>query len=157
MNNPTGAKRPAIARKLKWIAVAAIVFILGLGAVAYADYIEQHFAMGPDNIMGVMPPNYGRGGGVPVQPPACGPSADLTLTQSGAKGRTVTYVSSKSGCVYTIKRNGTPWATVTFDASTKTYKLTDPNGTGSLLLELGTAPGLFWPHGSNSTVIKKKN
>jgi hypothetical protein len=162
MNNPTGAQRPALTRKPKWIAVAAIVLILGLGTAAYAQYTNNWFGMGSDNVMGVMPPNYtvpNGGGGHVQQPPPCAASGDITLTQSGAKGRTITYVSSKSGCIYTIKRDGTPWVTVTYNTSSKTYRLTDPNGTGGLLLELGTPAGLFSPHSPNPgpTTIKNPN
>jgi hypothetical protein len=158
MNKQTGANRSAMTRKLKSIAVAAIVLILGLGTAVYAQgYGSQWFGMGSDNVLGMMPP----GGMVPppqhgakqaTTVPPCAARPNLKLTQSGA-GRTVTYVSSKRGCIYTISRAGKAWLTVTYDALSKTYKLTDPNGTGALLLELGIAPGKFnpWvlPSGSN--------
>ena len=157
MNKQTGANRPA--RKLKSIAVAAIVLILGLaGAVCAQDY-GQWFGMGSDNVMGMMPPNGNKtyGGSKQTTLPPCGARPDLTLVQTGAKGRTVTYVSSKSGCIYTISREGKAWLTVTYDALHKTYRLTDPNGTGALLLELGITPGQFNPWSINSTTKKNSN
>jgi hypothetical protein len=156
MKNQTGAHRPAMTRKLKSIAVAAIVLILGLGAAVYAQDGNNWYGMGPDNIMGMMPPNGMRmAAGSHQTIPPCSPRPDIVLTQHASKG-TITYVSSKSGCIYTISREGKPWLTVTYDASTKTYKLTDPTGTHDLLLELGIDPGKFNPWVGPTTKKKTK-
>ncbi|MDB5070223.1 MAG: hypothetical protein JWM87_1334 [Candidatus Eremiobacteraeota bacterium] len=61
---------------------------------------------------------------------------DVTITQTG-RGRTFKYVASPNGTVQLIKRDGTPWVTVTYNKSKGTWDLTDPNGTGDLLLRLG--------------------
>lgn len=144
MNNRTGANRPALKRKLKSIAVAAIVLILGLGAAAYAQYTGPYwFGMGPDGILGMMPPGgMYDGGGRRKAPPPCPVASPITIVQSEAR-HSFTYVSKKNGCVYTITRNGKTWLTATYDSSAKTYRLTDPAGTGALLLELGIPPGQF--------------
>jgi hypothetical protein len=73
---------------------------------------------------------------------------DVTITQTGG-GKSIKYVASPTGTtangtVYLVKRGGTPWVTVTYNKSTGTWDLTDPNGVGSLLLRLGAksaAPG----------------
>ena len=153
MNKQTGADRPA--RKLKSIAVAAIVLILGLAGAVYAQETGDHwYGMGSDNVLGMMPPGGMKpyGSGKRVQIPPCAARPDITLVQPGAKGRTVTYVATKTACIYTISREGKAWLTVTYDTTHKTYRLTDPNGTGALLLELGIDPGKF-----NPWVTTKKN
>jgi hypothetical protein len=163
MNNPTGAERPAITRKVPWIAVAAILFILALGAAAFSQSTDRWYGLGPDNIMGMMPPN-GMAASTQMRKPQaktgqgssmqamtvgnssvqhCAPSGDITLPR-GSQG-SYTYVSTEHGCIYTIKRDGKPWVTVTYDTAHGTYRLTDPNGTGKLLLELGIPAGTFTP------------
>jgi hypothetical protein len=169
MNDQTGAQRPAITRKFPWIAVAAILLVLGLGAAAYSASTDHWFGMGPDNVMGMMPPNgmvsapghQPKEGGAPQTDSApgsaapCGPSGDIVLPP-GSQG-TFKYVSTKHDCTYTIKRDGTPWVTVTYDMSARTYRLTDPHGTGKLLLELGVRPGLFTPAPLPNPYNVKKN
>jgi hypothetical protein len=159
VKNILGAQRPASTRKVLWIAVAAIVLVVTLATAAFSEaYGDNWFGMGPDNVMGMMPPSMGMS-----QPPGqpavryaadsgvsrasvanCSASANITIKQTDSHHHhTFTYVSMKNGCVYTIWRDRTPWATVTYDAGTGTYKLTDPNGSGELLLELGIKPGQF--------------
>ena len=51
-----------------------------------------------------------------------------------------TYVALPQNGGYLIKRDGTPWATVQYNAKTDTWDLTDPNGSGALLLRVGPNP-----------------
>jgi hypothetical protein len=140
----------------------AIVLVIGTAAAALSQYNgDNWFGMGSDNVMGMMPPNGMYGSTSPqtartqlaqrsVKPAPgaqmsrrCPPSDVITIHQAD-KYR---YTSTKSGCVYTIARDGRPIFTVTYDSSSGTYKLTDPNGSRELLLELGIPPGQFTgPH-----------
>ena len=161
MKHVNGAERPTSTCNVLWIAVVAIFLVVATAAAAFSANTGNWFGMGSDNVMGiaddVMPPN-----GMGPQPrpypttaptPNCNPAANLTVTQAGANGRKFTYVSTKNGCVYTITRDGKAWATVTYDASTATYKLTDPNGSGRLILQLGIPPGQF-PRFKSGPVIR---
>jgi hypothetical protein len=149
MKNTLGAQRPASTRKILWIAVAAIVLVAALATAAFSQAVGDNknwYGMGSDNVMGMMPPSGmndgGNGGGRMKAPPACPAASPITIVHSQAH-HSFTYVSTKNGCVYTITRNGKAWLTVTYDSSAGTYRLTDPNGTGALLLELGIPPGQF--------------
>jgi len=169
MKNILGAQRPASSRHILGIAVAAIVLVLALATAAFSQgYGSNWFGMGSDNVMGMMPPSMGvpqptaqphqsgaalmvqSHGNAPALGPNCAAAANLTLVQAGS-GQTYTYVSTKHGCVYTISRNGKAWLTVTYDG---TYKITDPNGTGKLVLELGIAPGQFPGPKGNPHAVK---
>jgi hypothetical protein len=161
MKNIQGAQRPTSTCNVLWIAVVAIFLVVATAAAAFSEYTgDPYFGMGSDNVMGMMPPNgmYGSTSRqtartqlaqrsvtpVPVLkiPPRCAPSGVLTAHQSFG-GKSYTYTSTKKGCVYTIARDGRSLFTVTYDSSSHTYKLTDPNGSRELLLELGIAPGQF--------------
>lgn len=174
MKNMLGAQRPASTRKVLWIAVAAIVLVAALATAAFSQAVGGNanwYGMGSDNVMGMMPPSMpyeqkpernppqaqqvqamrvAQSTGTASQSgPNCNRALPITIVHS-ARRQTFTYVSTKHGCVYTITRNGKAWLTVTYDG---TYKLTDPNGTGALILELGIKPGLF-PSGSAPGPIK---
>lgn len=167
MNSHTGAERPVLKRKILWIAITAIILVLAWARAGfpYPEISNPYFYMGTDGgVEGMMPP---VGGARPTTPPNNGngntnmqrhaaptptPNAkrrvlpsrggedlvsrDVTITQS-SHGRTFTYVASPNGTVYLIKRDGTPWVTLTYNKSTGYYELTDPNGAGDLLLRLG--------------------
>jgi hypothetical protein len=153
MKNILGAQRPASTRNVLWIAVAAIVLVLALATAAFSQAYGGNgnwFGMGSDNVMGMMPPNGmypppdGGGGNMRRMPTAnCDAARPITIKQSGPHHHTFTYVSTKHACVYTITRDKKAWATVTYDVSSGTYKLTDPSGSGRLILELGIPPGKF--------------
>jgi hypothetical protein len=151
MAKNVGARRPGFTRKVLWIAAAAIFFLGGV-ALAAECYQCPWFQLGPTT-MGMMPPGGyygggdagGTGGGGPlmVQGPALGllASPDMTLVQQQTKGgKRFTYVSTNKSGVYLIKRDGTPWLTVTYNKSTHLYEITDPNGTGSPVLKVGADP-----------------
>ncbi len=148
MKNILGAQRPASTRKVLWIAVAAIVLVAALATAAFSQAVGGNgnwYGMGSDNVMGMMPPSGMNDGGYGAgrrQAPVCPAALPITIVHSKAHHR-FTYVSTKNGCVYTITRSGKAWLTVTYDSSAGTYRLTDPNGTGALLLELGIPPGQF--------------
>jgi len=163
MNNIPGAQRPSSTCNVLWIAVVAIFLVVATAAAALSQYTgDNWFGMGSDNVMGMMPPNGMYGGTSPQTArtqlaqrsaksgavlkilPRCAPSGVITIPQTrpGTK-KSYTYTSTKSGCVYTIARDGKSLFTVTYDSSSHTYKLTDPNGSRELLLELGIAPGQF--------------
>lgn len=155
MKHINGAQRPTSTCNVLWIAVVAIFLVVATAAAAFSQYAgDKWFGMGPDNVMGVedgmMPPNGmlpppGSGGRHGTPTVNCDAARSLTVTQPGAHHHSYKYVSTKHGCVYTIARDGKPWATVTYDASTATYKLTDPSGSGRLILQLGIPRGLFAP------------
>jgi len=152
MKHINGAQRPTSTCNVLWIAVVAIFLVVATAAAAFsAANTENWFGMGSDNVMGMMPPNgMNPGGGDPggqrrMQTTNCDPAREIRLTQTGTHHHIFTYVSAKHGCVYTITRDGKAWATVTYDGSSGTYKLTDPNGSGRLILELGIPPGQFPP------------
>jgi hypothetical protein len=148
MKNTLGAQRPASTRKVLWIAVAAIVLVVALATAAFSQAVGDNknwYGMGSDNVMGMMPPsgmNDGGYGNGQRRAPVCPAASPITIVHTQGR-QSFAYVSSKNGCVYTISRNGKAWLTVTYDSSAGTYRLTDPNGTGALLLELGIAPGQF--------------
>ena len=133
-------------KKIQWVAVAAMVLVAALANVALSqDAGAKWFGMGSDNIMGMMPPNGMNdpgSGGRQMMPQGCGAGGPITVTQTRGR-RSYTYVSTKNGCVYTIARNGAVVMTVTYDSSSGTYKITDPGGSGALLLQLGIKPGQF--------------
>ena len=141
MNMHIGAKRPAFTRKkLLLIAVAAIMLVLAWARAGfpYPDAYFTHYTMGPDGVLhvdGMMPPDtYGDPGGM-MPPPGVNP--DLVVTQKAGK-KTYTYVATNNHGVYSIKRNGTAWVTLTLNKNTGQYEVSDPNGTGNAVLKLGT-------------------
>jgi hypothetical protein len=156
MNNLTGAQRPAFKRKILLIAVTAIVLVFAWAKAGYPCNPCPWFQLGPDGVMGMMPPNgYGRpapGGGGNTRGGNNGPMtvqgvagskgnanvqpSDLTLTQTEGR-HSYKYVASENGSVYLIKRDGVPWVTVTYNATTKLYELTDPRGSGAPVLKVG--------------------
>lgn len=150
------------------ITAIVLVLAWARAGFPYAEMTNPYFYMGTDGVVeGMMPPvggakpssppNNGNGNTnmqrralpaatpTPNAKPRALPnrggeglvSRDVTITQTG-RGGTFKYVASPNGTVYLIKRDGTPWVTLTYNKSTGTYDLTDPNGAGDLLLRLGS-------------------
>lgn len=167
-----GARRPAFTRKVLWIAATAIILVFAWAKAGFPcpDSPCQWLQMGPDGVLGMMPPGSYRPR--PTQAPVpSGKSqsnantfavqrnpvefrqvalpatrqSDLVLVQrSDRTGEQYKYVASASPLtkapVYTVTREGKAWLTVTYNKSTGLYELTDPNGTGSPVLKFGMNP-----------------
>jgi hypothetical protein len=168
MKHINGAQRPTSTCNVLWIAVVAIFLVVATGAAAFSQLVQPYFTLDQSNVMGMMPPtppaSKPGGGGQPKandfgasQPQAkmaqagqgntqapqntpCAHGVPLTLIQSSGNTK-FTYAASANGCVWLIKRNGSPWLTVAYNATSGAYELTDPNGTGRLLLQLSAKQG----------------
>ena len=162
MTNLVGARRPALFWSILTLAVAVF---LSCFAWARADAPTcPYYTMdrsGTISVDGMMPPNYCGGSGAPAPKPTVVPHrrtqtarvvndprpftkvtptpAPVTLVQRPG-GHSYTYVALPQNGGYLIKRDGTPWATVQYNAKTDTWDLTDPNGSGALLLRVGPNP-----------------
>ncbi|HEV3088213.1 MAG TPA: hypothetical protein VGX96_13415 [Candidatus Elarobacter sp.] len=162
MKSILGAQRPAFARKVLVIAVAAIFLVLAWAKAGFPTPEQPWFQMGNDGVLGMMPPTtmYKPSGGgstppssTPTPQPAANnsltivkmtasrktppPLPDMSITQSDHIGHSYTYTAPAKGPVYLIKRGGTPWVTVTYNAQKGLYEVSDPNGTGAPVLKLG--------------------
>jgi len=137
MDSLFGAHRSAFTRKILWIAVAAIVLVLAWAKAGFPTPTNPWYSMGSDGVLhvdGMMPPDGGR-----RMAPA---NDDITMVQQG-QGRTYTYVASPNHGAYLVKRDGVSWATLTLNKKTGLYELSDPNGSGSPVLKLGTPRGVI--------------
>lgn len=159
MTKRVGARRPALFL-LFAIALAAIVPTFATAQTATCPY----YSMGTSGTLytdGMMPPNY-CGGPVGRPQPSASPGrntagsqrtllrdvvrvstpvqANLPLVQR-VDGHTYSYVALSQNGGYLINRDGTPWATVRYNKRTGTWDLTDPNGSGYLLLRVGPSVG----------------
>ena len=168
MKHINGAQRPTSTCNVLWIAVVAIFLVVATAAAAFSEYMQPYFTLDQSNVMGMMPPTQeaqpaggkqpkpkkalggivqsfaiqtqGQGNTQVPQNTPCAQGSPLTLIQSSGSTK-FTYAASPNQCVWLIKRNGSPWLTVAYDANSGAYELTDPNGTGKLLLRLSARPG----------------
>jgi hypothetical protein len=162
MAKQLGARRPAFRRKVLWIAAMAIFLVAAWAKTGFPCPLDPcWFQMGPDGVLGMMPPNYPvpyatSGGGaqpkftssngenslamMPAPQPLTKnvpPPPDMVIVEPGKKGHSYKYTAPAKGPVYLIKRDGTPWVIVTYNAATKLYELTDPNGPSVPVLKVG--------------------
>jgi hypothetical protein len=108
-------------RRAMLIAVATIVLMLLWASVAISQSGKTYYEMGPDGMMR--------------------PDGTITQTNGGAGSRsrlpppTYTYKAThQADGSFLITRNGANWITVA--AKPGYFAITDPNGTGALLIKL---------------------
>ena len=141
VNRFAPAQPMGLIRKAILIAVATLALMLLWASIAISSGGDPYYEMGPD---GMMRPDGTiiQGGGGPIGQP--GPSSApvqsnvmMKASQSNQSNQspTFTYKSShQSDGSWLITRNGAKWMTVA--AKPGYFAITDPNGTGQLLIKL---------------------